>query len=95
MTWVRRIHWRWVILGSSLWLILLSSISLQEGNPKFAQWTGIAAVVVVVLAVLIAGLRLLTLFVMAGVHLLLRRVNRSRRRSYTRRATASQARIRR
>ena len=80
MNWARRIRWRWVIVGSALWLILLSSISLQEGHPKFAQWTGTAAITVLVLAFLIGILRLLGQLVLTAVSGVRRELTQSRRR---------------
>ncbi len=80
MNWARRTRWRWIIIGSALWLILLSSISLQEGHPKFAQWTSTAAITLAVLAVLTGMLRLLGQLVLTAVRGVRRQVARSRRR---------------
>ena len=95
MNWARRIRWRWAVLGSALWLILLSSISLQEGHPKLAQWTGAAAIAVAVLGALFAVLRLLTRLVLTGTRTLYRHISRNRRSSRTRHAVARRTPIRR
>jgi len=76
MTRLRRIRWRWVVIGGGIWLILLSSISLQTGHTMIAQWAATAAISTGILGAIIAVLRLITLAVIRGI--------RGAHRSYTR-----------
>ena len=51
----QRIRGRWVVLGVILWLILASSITLEQGQETAAQWGSAAALVVVGLVGLLAA----------------------------------------
>lgn len=62
---IQKIRWRWVISGGLLWLILASSISLEDGHSTTAQWGAGAAVTVAVLAAATIALRLLARSTMA------------------------------
>ena len=59
MSWVRRVRWRWVVIGAILWLIVASASSLEDGHSTMAQWGSGAAITLIVLAVLAAALRIL------------------------------------
>ncbi len=50
----QRIHGRWVVLGVIVWLILASSITLEQGQETAAQWGSAAALIVVGVVVLLA-----------------------------------------
>ena len=50
----QRIRGRWVVLGVILWLILASSITLEQGQETAAQWGSAAALIVIGLVVLLA-----------------------------------------
>jgi len=48
---------RWVVLGVILWLILASSITLEQGQESAAQWGSAATLVVIGILVLLAVCR--------------------------------------
>ena len=50
----QRIRGRWMVLGVIVWLILASSITLEQGQETAAQWGSAAALVVVGVVVLLA-----------------------------------------
>ena len=50
----QRIRGRLVVLGVILWLILASSITLEQGQETAAQWGSAAALVVIGLVALLA-----------------------------------------
>ena len=50
----QRIRGRWMVLGVIVWLILASSITLEQGQETAAQWGSAAALVVVAVVVLLA-----------------------------------------
>ena len=51
----QRIRGRWVVLGVIVWLILASSIMLEQGQETAAQWGSAAALIVIGLVALLAG----------------------------------------
>ncbi len=87
MSWIRRIRWRWVVVGGALWLTLLSCISLEDGQPQLAEWAAAASVGILMLAVLIGVLWLLSLPARACLRRL-RRQTRSHRQRLQPRARA-------
>jgi uncharacterized membrane protein YccF (DUF307 family) len=48
---------RWVVLGVILWLILASSITLEQGQESAAQWGSAATLAVIGILVLLAVCR--------------------------------------
>ena len=51
-----RVRGRWVVIGVIVWLILASSISLEQGQDAVAEWGSAATLVVIgVLCLLAAG----------------------------------------
>ena len=48
---------RWLVLGGILWLILASSITLEQGQESAAQWGSAATLVVLGVLVLLAVCR--------------------------------------
>ena len=48
---------RWLVLGVVLWLILASSISLEQGQESAAQWGSAATLAVLGILVLLAVCR--------------------------------------
>ena len=48
---------RWVVLGVILWLILASSITLEQGQESAAQWGSAATLAVLGILVLLAVCR--------------------------------------
>ena len=48
---------RWLILGVVLWLILASSITLEQGQESAAQWGSAATLTVLGILVLLAVCR--------------------------------------
>ena len=50
----QRVRGRWVVVGVILWLILASSIGLEQGQDAVAEWGSAAALVVIGLLVLFA-----------------------------------------
>ena len=63
---------RWLILGVVLWLILASSITLEQGQESAAQWGSAATLVVLGILVLLAVCRV----ALIPVRGLVRRVRR-------------------
>jgi hypothetical protein len=45
---------RWLVLGVILWLILASSITLEQGQESAAQWGSAATLAVIGILVLLA-----------------------------------------
>ena len=50
----QRVRGRWVVLGVILWLILASSITLEQGQETAAKWGSTAALALIGLLVLLA-----------------------------------------
>ena len=48
---------RWLVLGVVLWLILASSITLEQGQESAAQWGSAATLAVIGILVLLAVCR--------------------------------------
>ena len=48
---------RWLVLGVIIWLILASSITLEQGQESAAQWGSAAALAVIGILVLLAVCR--------------------------------------
>ena len=48
---------RWLLLGVIIWLILASSITLEQGQESAAQWGSAAALAVIGILVLLAVCR--------------------------------------
>ena len=48
---------RWLVLGVILWLILASSISLEQGQESAAQWGSAATPAVIGILVVLAASR--------------------------------------
>ena len=48
---------RWLVAGVILWLILASSISLEQGQESAARWGSAAALAVIGIVVLLAVCR--------------------------------------
>ena len=63
---------RWLVLGGILWLILASSISLEQGQESAAQWGSAATLAVLGILVLLAVCRV----ALIPVRGLVRRVRR-------------------
>ena len=63
---------RWLVLGVVLWLILASSITLEQGQESAAQWGSAATLAVIGILVLLAVCRV----VLIPVRGLVRRVRR-------------------
>ena len=63
---------RWVVLGVILWLILASSITLEQGQESAAQWGSAATLAVLGILVLLAVCRV----ALIPVRGLVRRVRR-------------------
>ena len=51
----QRIRGRWVVLGVIGWLILASSIALEEGQATAAQWGSTVTLVFIGLLILLAA----------------------------------------
>ena len=51
----QRIRGRWVLLGVILWLILASSITLEQEQETAAKWGSAAALIVIGLVALLAN----------------------------------------
>ncbi len=49
-----RVRGRWIVVGVIVWLILASSISLEQGQDAVAEWGSAATLVVLGLLVLLA-----------------------------------------
>ncbi|HEY5117557.1 MAG TPA: hypothetical protein VIJ00_18690 [Nakamurella sp.] len=63
---------RWLVLGVILWLILASSITLEQGQESAAQWGSAATLAVIGILVLLAVCRV----ALIPVRGLVRRVRR-------------------
>ena len=63
---------RWLVLGGILWLILASSITLEQGQESAAQWGSAATLAVLGILVLLAVCRV----ALIPVRGLVRRVHR-------------------
>ena len=50
----RKVRGRWVVLGVIVWLILASSISLEQGQQTVSEWGSAATLVVIGLLLLLA-----------------------------------------
>ncbi len=68
----QRIRGRWVVLGVIVWLILASSITLEQGQESAAQWGSAATLAVLGILVLLAVCRV----ALIPVRGLVRRVRR-------------------
>ena len=69
---------RWVVLGVILWLILASSITLEQGQESAAQWGSAATLAVLGILVLLAVCRVALIPVRGLVRRVRRTVGRSR-----------------
>ena len=65
---------RWLVLGGILWLILASSITLEQGQESAAQWGSAATLVVLGVLVLLAVCRVALIPVRGLVRRVRRRV---------------------
>ena len=69
-----RVRGRWLVLGVVLWLILASSISLEQGQESAAQWGSAATLTVLGILVLLTVCRVALIPVRGLVRRVRRRV---------------------